>query len=56
MLGPVVMQLLVPFYNRDAPRLFGLPFFYWFQLASIFVTTLTITFVYLMTRPRRPRW
>lgn len=56
MLVPVVMQLAVPLYNRDAPRLFGLPFFYWYQLACVFVTTITITFIYLMTRARRPRW
>ncbi|MBX6751606.1 MAG: DUF3311 domain-containing protein [Micromonosporaceae bacterium] len=56
MLVPVVMQLAVPLYNRDAPRLFGLPFFYWYQLACIFVTTITITFVYMATKARRPRW
>jgi len=56
MLVPVVMLLAVPLYNRDTPRLFGLPFFYWYQLACIFVMTATITFVYLMTKVRRPRW
>jgi len=56
MLVPAVMPLLVPLYNRDSPRLFGLPFFYWYQLACVFVTIVTITFVYLMTKGRRPRW
>jgi uncharacterized membrane protein YhdT len=56
MLVPVVMLLVVPLYNRDTPRLFGLPFFYWYQLACIFVMIITITSVYLGTKVRRPRW
>ena len=56
MLVPAVMPLLVPLYNRDTPRLFGLPFFYWYQLACVFVTIATVTFVYLATKGRRPRW
>ena len=31
----MVMPLLVPLYNRIEPRLFGLPFFYWYQLACV---------------------
>jgi uncharacterized membrane protein len=56
MLIPVGLVLLVPLYNRDTPRLFGLPFFYWYQLACVLVTIIIVTFVYLATKGRRPRW
>lgn len=56
MVIPVVMPLLVPLYNRDTPRLFGLPFFYWYQLACVLLTIVIVTFIYLMTKGRRPRW
>lgn len=35
LLVPIVICLAVPFYNRTDPTLFGIPFFYWFQLAVI---------------------
>ncbi len=31
-----VGALWVPIYNRIEPRLFGVPFFYWFQMIWIF--------------------
>lgn len=36
MLLPLV-ALATPLYNRIEPRLFGVPFFYWFQLAMLAV-------------------
>ena len=30
---PLIPPLLVPLYNRLEPRLMGIPFFYWYQLA-----------------------
>lgn len=42
--------LLTPIYNRDTPRLFGMPFFYWFQLAVIIIGVLSTITVYRMTR------
>jgi hypothetical protein len=50
------MALLVPLYNRDTPRLFGLPFFYWYQLAAVLVMIVVVTVVYQLTKGRRPRW
>lgn len=35
LLLPFVGLGWVPFYNRLDPALFGLPFFYWYQLAWI---------------------
>jgi len=31
LLAPFVGLLWVPFYNRATPKLFGFPFFYWYQ-------------------------
>jgi uncharacterized membrane protein YhdT len=56
MLIPVVMALLVPLYNRDEPRLFALPFFYWYQLACVALAIVLVTFIYVMTKGRKPRW
>ncbi len=53
---PTVLALLVPFYNRTDPTLFGLPFFYWFQLACILLMIVVVALVYLLTKGRRPSW
>ncbi len=46
-LAPVVFLLWPPFYNFTEPRLAGVPFFYWIQLAWIFVTVGLTVVVYL---------
>lgn len=33
----IVVPLLVPTYARVEPRLFGFPFFYWYQLMWVFL-------------------
>lgn len=38
LLAPVVAVLWVPWYNSLDPRLFGFPFFYWFQLLWVIIT------------------
>jgi hypothetical protein len=43
----------VPFYNRIEPQLFGFPFFYWFQLAWIFVSMVITAAIYFATEARR---
>jgi hypothetical protein len=53
---PLIPPLLIPLYNRIEPRLLGIPFFYWFQLASVFVAIVIIALVYQLTKGRRPRW
>ncbi len=42
LLIPCVLTLAVPFYNFDAPRLFGFPFFYWFNLLLVPISALFI--------------
>ncbi len=50
---PFVGLLYPPFYNAARPELIGIPFFYWFQLASIIVTAV-ITFVAYLARAGVP--
>ncbi len=48
-----VLQFLValwpPLYNKTDPELFGVPFFYWFQLAWILVCAVLTGVVYFVT-------
>ena len=39
---PCVIALWVPLYNFETPALFGMPFFYWFQLLLIPLSALAI--------------
>ncbi|HEY2978979.1 MAG TPA: DUF3311 domain-containing protein [Burkholderiaceae bacterium] len=43
---PFLGLLGVPFYNQESPSLFGFPFFYWYQLAWVPLTSLLIWIVY----------
>jgi len=49
----VVIPLLTPLYNRAHPRLFGLPFFYWSQMAFIGLAACVTTAVYQATKRRK---
>ncbi len=46
LLVPILICLAVPFYNRTEPRLFDIPFFYWFQLAIIPIGVVCTVLVY----------
>jgi hypothetical protein len=37
-------------YNRATPALLGFPFFYWYQLAWVIVTSALLWIVYLQLR------
>lgn len=50
LLLPLVVTLYPPLYNRVEPELFGIPFFYWYQLAAISVGVLCTLAVYLASR------
>lgn len=41
-----VINLAVPFYNRTGPALFGFPFFYWYQMMAVPVSSLLIYVVF----------
>ena len=40
LLIPCVALALVPTYSRETPKLWGWPFFYWYQLLWVLVTPL----------------
>jgi hypothetical protein len=44
-----VMVLWPPFFNKLEPTVFGIPFFYWYQLACVFVGAIITVIVYLRT-------
>ncbi|NEX63673.1 DUF3311 domain-containing protein [Noviherbaspirillum galbum] len=43
---PFLGLLWVPLYNHEGPALFGFPFFYWYQLMWVPITSLLIWIVY----------
>jgi hypothetical protein len=49
----VIGALLPMLYNFDAPRLGGIPFFYWYQFLWIAVSVVVTTIVYRATRGER---
>jgi hypothetical protein len=55
LLVPVVLVLWPPLFNSVRPTLFGIPFFYWYQLAVIPIGVLCTALVYRMTTPRGGR-
>ena len=51
LLLPFIGLLWVPFYNSPEPALFGFPFFYWYQLAWVPISSLLIWLVYRSRTP-----
>jgi Protein of unknown function (DUF3311) len=54
LLVPFVAVLVPGIYARESPRLWGVPFFYWYLFAWIVLSALLIAIVYRMTTPRGP--
>ena len=46
LLIPFVAVLWMPFYNRAQPEVFGFPFFYFYQLVWILLSSAVIGIVY----------
>lgn len=42
LLIPCVLTVLTPLFNREDPTLFGIPFFYWFQMLMVPVSAVAI--------------
>jgi hypothetical protein len=52
----VVVPLLVSTYAKDEPRLWGFPFFYWYQLSWVFISAIAVSISYrLVLREERKR-
>ena len=54
LLIPIVLPLLTFLYNSETPKLFGIPFFYWFQMLLAPLAVLaSVSAFYLARRTRR---
>jgi hypothetical protein len=54
LLLPWIAMIWVPSYNSMEPTLWGFPFFYWYQLAWVFISAAITAFVYYKTKSRNP--
>jgi hypothetical protein len=52
LLIPLLTLVYPPLYNRLDPHLFGIPLFYWYQLAMIGVGVICTLLVYRLTQAR----
>jgi hypothetical protein len=50
LLIPCLAILAIPFYNRVEPRLFGFPFFYWYQFLWVVLSSAITALVYSKVR------
>jgi hypothetical protein len=50
---PLLGTLIPPIYNHKDPTLIGIPFFYWYQLAWIFISVACTAVVYRKVRGER---
>jgi hypothetical protein len=50
LLLPFLALLYPPLYAHLTPRIWGIPFFYWYQAVWLIVTAAITTFVYRRTR------
>jgi hypothetical protein len=55
LLIPLFGVLIPPIYNTNDPELFGIPFFYWYQMAWIPISVAVTVIVYRATRRERRR-
>jgi hypothetical protein len=49
---PIVLPLVTSIYNHVEPKLFGMPAFYWVQLAFVPLSAVCTGIVYVKTRRR----
>jgi hypothetical protein len=52
----IVVPLLVGTYAFDQPRLFGFPFFYWYQLLWVFIAAGLCGIAFLLLKRERERF
>ena len=53
----IVVPLLVSTYAKDKPRLWGFPFFYWYQFLWVFLSAILVSICYrlLIAEERKRR-
>lgn len=42
----IIIPLIVPIYARKDPELFGMPFFYWFQILEVILEAILLWIIY----------
>jgi hypothetical protein len=47
---PLIALAIVPVYSKDTPRLWGFPFFYWYQFAWVLLASAFTWSAYLVVR------
>jgi membrane protein implicated in regulation of membrane protease activity len=52
-LAPIVALMWVGSYANDGPRLWGFPFFYWYQLMWVFIASACTWLAYVLVRNAR---
>jgi len=50
LIPPVVLPLWVPLYDKTDPKLWGFPFFYWFQFALILFSAVMTIVAFLLSQ------
>lgn len=50
---PLIALAIVPVYAKDAPRLWGFPFFYWYQFLWVFLASGFTWAAYVVVRRAR---
>lgn len=53
LLLPCVALALVPLYSRETPRLWGWPFFYWYQVLWVIITPIVTYAAYALIQRAR---
>jgi hypothetical protein len=51
----IVVPLLVPTYAREDPKLWGFPFFYWYQLLWVFICAALVVGAHRLVRQHEER-
>jgi hypothetical protein len=55
LVAAIVMPLLVNTYDSETPRLWGFPFFFWYQLLWVFIAAALTYGAYLLVEGRRDK-
>jgi cation transport ATPase len=53
LLIPCVALALVPTYSRETPKLWGWPFFYWYQVMWVLITPIVTYAAYVVIKRAR---
>lgn len=52
LLAPFVGVLWAPFFSRIEPKLWGIPFFFWYQFLWVVISAIVTALVYFKVAPR----